>query len=68
MITAETRAKIETAIKNDPTRWQTSGGNANGPRETTIDGHELVIGWDPIDQVYAIFEQTPGSCDLVAEI
>jgi hypothetical protein len=68
MITESTQAKIRAAIEADPTRWRTNGGNENGTRETTIDGHDLVIGWDPLDEAYAVYEQTAGSCDLVAEI
>jgi hypothetical protein len=60
-----TKAKIRAAIAADPTRWTTEGGNANGPRQITIDGHEITIGWDPLDQAWAIWEQTSGEAKPV---
>ncbi len=56
-ITESTKDKIRAAIEADPTRWKTSGGNENGPRETTIDGHEISIGWDPLDKTWAAFDE-----------
>ena len=69
-ITESTKAKIRAAIKADPTRGKTSGGNENGPREIQIDGHEIAIAWDPIDQTWAAWEQignaqTGGSCEEI---
>ncbi len=46
-ITAATKAKIEAAHAADPSRWETNGGNENGPREIKIDGHEICMGTDP---------------------
>jgi hypothetical protein len=67
-ITEATRAKIRTAIEADPERWRTPNGNKNGPREITIDGHELAIAWDPLDHTTAVYVATPGGYDEVTGI
>lgn len=61
MISPQIRARIEA----DPARWQTNGGNRNGTRDLTTEGHEILIAWDPIDQAWTAWEQTAGSCDEI---
>ena len=56
MITEGAKQKIRDAIKADPHRWRTSGGNENGPRTTEIDGQEISIGWDPLDRTWAAWD------------
>ena len=67
-ITEATKAKIRQAIEADPERWRTVNGNKNGPREITIDGHELAIAWDPLDRNTAVYVATPGGYDEVEGI